>query len=107
MVGTAARLWFKQLRRLQSLRHAVLAGKQTPSACIYRVELWTAIRQSTGFYPNFHTWWSQQNHFVEGTPQELPQMVPHEAAIVLAFMRASMDTSGPLRLGTFVNAPLA
>ena len=69
--------------RLQSLRHAVLAGKQTLSACTYRVELWTAIRQSTGFYPNSPTWWSQQNHPVGGTPQELPLMVPHEAAIVV------------------------
>ena len=84
LLGTATRLWFKQLRRLQSLRHAVQAGNPTPSACTYRVELWTAIRRSTGFYPNFPTWWSCQTHTVQGTPQDLPLSVPHEPALAMA-----------------------
>eukprot|EP00435_Cladocopium_sp_Y103_P072449 s162_g40.t1 len=84
LIGTATRIWFKQLRRLQSLRHAVSAGKQTTSACIYRMELWTAIRHSSGFHPDFPTWWSQQTHSVEGVLQELPLMVPTDSVIVMA-----------------------
>lgn len=84
MVGTATRIWFRQLRRLQSLKHAVQAGKQTPAAVAYRCELWIAIKKATGFTPNFPIWWQQQQHMVEGTPQVLPTHVPCEPIIVMA-----------------------
>ena len=46
MTGNATRSWFRQLRRLQSLKHSVMAGKQTADALIYRAELWQAIQRS-------------------------------------------------------------
>ena len=84
MAGAATRIWFRQLRRLQSLKHAVAAAKDTPSAISYRLELWEAIKRSTGFSPNFCTWWSQQQHAVDGVPQVLPIHVPHESVIAQA-----------------------
>lgn len=84
MAGTATRIWFRQLRRLQSMKHAVAAAKATPSAVSYRLELWEAIKSSTGFSPDFCTWWSQQQHEVDGVPQFLPASVPNESAITEA-----------------------
>ena len=84
MAGAATRIWFRQLRRLQSLKHAVAAAKDTPAAVSYRIELWEAIKRSTGFSPNFCTWWSQQGHEVDGVPQVLPTQVPHESVVTMA-----------------------
>lgn len=84
MAGTAVRIWFKQLRRLQSLKHAVAASKMTPSAIAYRVELWHSIRQSPGFYPTFPLWWQERVHQVDGVPTTLPRSVPTESVITQA-----------------------
>ena len=84
MAGAATRTWFKQLRRLQSLKHAVAAAKSTPAAITYRLELWQAIRCSSGFFPDFPTWWNQQTHQVEGVPDCLPLTVPQESVVVQA-----------------------
>ena len=84
MAGAATRIWFRQLRRLQSLKHAVAAAKDTPAAVSYRIELWEAIKRSTGFSPNFCTCWSQQRHEVDGVPQVLPTQVPHESVVTMA-----------------------
>eukprot|EP00435_Cladocopium_sp_Y103_P006459 s2367_g2.t1 len=83
LAGTATRLWFRQLRRIQSLKHAVLA-KMTPSAVSYRTELWQAIRQSTGFSPCFPSWWQAQAHSVDGVFLTLPLAVPSDPAQVIA-----------------------
>ena len=84
MAGKATRLWFKQLRRLQSLKHAVHASKQDASAVAYRVELWQAIKRAKGFFPDFTQWWNQAGHEVEGVPHILPTTVPTESAIASA-----------------------
>ena len=84
MIGTATRLWFRQLRRLQSLKHAVHASKQTVAACVYRAEVWAAIRKAPGFMPDFPTWWAQQDHEVQGVPAILPYAVPTESVLVTA-----------------------
>lgn len=81
MAGVATRQWFKQLRRLQSMKHAVHAGKDTMAALNYRQEVWQAIRQAAGFTPYFLTWWTQQTHQVDGVPLLLPQAPPHESII--------------------------
>jgi hypothetical protein len=84
MSGAATRLWFRQLRRLQSLKHAVLANKQTSHALAYRDGLWQSIRRAAGFSPDFPAWWRTQTHAVQGTPEVLPWSAPTESAIVLA-----------------------
>ena len=60
MTGHAVRKWFKQLRRLQSLRFAAIANKTSPDAITYRADLWHAILSSTGFSPNFSSWWQNR-----------------------------------------------
>ena len=76
MVGSETRLWFKQLRRLQSLSHAVFANKMTPSAIVYRAELWSAILRAKGFCPDFAEWWSNRTPILDGSPPQLPQGGP-------------------------------
>ena len=46
LISASVQLWFKQLRRLQSYKHAALANKVTLDAEVYRLNLWTAIRGS-------------------------------------------------------------
>ena len=84
MAGVATQAWFKQLTRLQSYKHAILAGKQSPAALAYRAECWIAIRNASGFCPDIPTWWEQQCHSVDGVPQFLPWTSPNESAVALA-----------------------
>ena len=60
-VSKAVLLWFKQLRKLQSYRHSIVAGKWHPAAVQYRSELWSSIRRSPGFEGSFDHWWLQQD----------------------------------------------
>eukprot|EP00438_Fugacium_kawagutii_P000488 Skav216948 [mRNA] locus=scaffold3396:197642:204095:+ [translate_table: standard] len=84
--GSATKLWFQQLRRLQSYKAAILANKQTPCAIAYRVELWSAIRRSRGFDPDFPTWWSMsRTHDEPGTPRQLPLGPPGPEDAVALF----------------------
>ena len=76
MVGVAVRRWFNQLRRLQSLCHAIKANKQTPAAVCYRASLWTAIVKADGFHPDFRTWWMKRESPLEGAPTMLPEAPP-------------------------------
>eukprot|EP00438_Fugacium_kawagutii_P019054 Skav215401 [mRNA] locus=scaffold271:59153:63914:- [translate_table: standard] len=81
MTGQETTRWFKQLRRLQSLKHAVLAGKDTPSAVAYRSELWTAILNASGFVPNFRRWWRDKECLLDDSVIDLPQGPPAEGAV--------------------------
>eukprot|EP00435_Cladocopium_sp_Y103_P014903 s4607_g3.t1 len=65
-----------QLRRMQSMLHALRAGKQTWDAIIYRTELWQAIRKARGFEGGFSKWWLTRSIQCQGSPVEIPQFVP-------------------------------
>eukprot|EP00438_Fugacium_kawagutii_P005624 Skav235142 [mRNA] locus=scaffold1072:49794:54677:- [translate_table: standard] len=79
--GSATKLWFKQLRRLQSFLAAARANKTTPPAITYRLELWGSIRRATGFEDGFVHWWSyHRRHDLPGTPRALP-LGPPEADV--------------------------
>ena len=60
LVGQSVILWFKQMRRIQSLRHAFRAGRMHASATTYRLELWSSIVRAKGFQGGFRDWWSNQ-----------------------------------------------
>lgn len=75
-VGRAVQSWFRQLRRIQSLLHAVRADKQTGEAQIYRAELWQAIRRASGFRKSFARWWTTRPIRLQGAPHMLPDRVP-------------------------------
>lgn len=70
--------YFKQLRRLESLKKLVNACSDNPLHHSKKVELWGAIRRAAGFQKGFGQWWT------ENTSSELkvlPVMVPTSAVI--------------------------
>ena len=80
-LGRAVQQWFLQLRRFQSLKHALKAGKDTVNANLYQVGLWRAIRRGAGFQLNFEDWWLERPHRCQGSPETLPDTVPSLACL--------------------------
>ena len=75
-LGRTVHKWFLQLRRMQSMHHALQANKQTWDAIIYRIEPWRSITTAKGFESAFPLWWLQQPLKLQGSPAEWPQQVP-------------------------------
>ena len=67
-LGSKVTKWFKQLRRLQSLRQALDANKQTAAAQAYRLALWQSIKRATGFAVGFASWWPTRPLRLQGSP---------------------------------------
>ena len=82
-VGQAVILWFKQLRRIQSYRHAICAGHMHHDAVQYRIERWTAIKRAKGFAGTFSDWWLSQE-FAEGLGP-LPDSPPEAHMAILIY----------------------
>eukprot|EP00435_Cladocopium_sp_Y103_P063063 s364_g24.t1 len=82
-VGNAVLVWFKQLRRLQSYRHAACAGNQHPAAVQYRIELWSSIRRARGFEHSFADWWLRQDFVTALGP--LPTQPPDASTAILIY----------------------
>ena len=77
LIGSEVRLWFCQLRRLQSYVAAGRAGKQTPAALAYPLELWAAVLRSPGFQHGFSDRWRHHRaHAHPGSPSCFPQSPP-------------------------------
>eukprot|EP00435_Cladocopium_sp_Y103_P041240 s12_g11.t1 len=90
LISTQVHHWFKQLRRLQSYRHAALANKLTIDAEIYRLQLWMAIKRGRGFDGDFTSWWMRRLHRSQEAPAQLPLAPPagsEAEAIFLDFKR--------------------
>ena len=75
-VSAQVQLWFKQLRRLQSYKHAAIANKQTLDAEVYRLNLWTAIKKGRGFDGFFNEWWLRRRKRSPAAPDSLPHAPP-------------------------------
>ena len=82
MIGTSVKLWFKQLRRLQSYHASIKAGKTSPHAVAYRLELWSCILRSPGFEPSFTLWWS--DHCKQLVYEEYVALPPFPPSAALA-----------------------
>ena len=82
-VGQGVILWFKQLRRLQSFRHAACAGQMHFAAVQYRFELWTAIKRAKGFNGTFSDWRRAQE-FYDGLGP-LPDQPPAANQAILIY----------------------
>ena len=82
---TEVKKWFQQLRRLQSLKHAVIAASLAPTAVDYRLALWRSIRVAKGFSGGFACWWSVRPTRLVGSPSELPLTVPDAASATRIF----------------------
>ena len=85
-VGRGVQKWFLQLRRLQSMKHALRAAKSTEQAQIYRAQLWRAIRKSSGFDPSFPVWWTQRPIRLQGTPSQVPLRVPTLSELEIIYL---------------------
>lgn len=72
LLGRTPQKWFLQLRRLQSLAHALRAGKMTSNAQIYRGELWGSVLRGKGFKGGFQEWWQQRSVKLQGSTRLLP-----------------------------------
>ena len=77
--------WFQQLRRLQSLKHALLAASPSPAAIDYRFSLWRSIRLAKGFCGGFPGWWPDRPTRLVGSPSELPETVPDPTTAISIF----------------------
>ena len=97
--GLATRQWFKQLRRIQSLKHAIHANSQTPHAVDYRALLWGAILRAAGFVPNFRIWWQQRIPHVDGFFVKFPQGPLHLVGRPIYSMRDSTFILDSLKNG--------
>ncbi|CAE7194447.1 DHX57, partial [Symbiodinium microadriaticum] len=83
--------WFQQLRRLQSLVHALRAGSTAPSALEYRSSLWSSICAARGFRGGFLQWWPTRPHRLVGCPALLSRMIPdlHAARCIFEDFRCN------------------
>ena len=84
-LGREVRKWFLQLRRIQSLCHAIRANKLTVDAQLYRASLWHAIREARGFSGSFQTWWPLRPTRLQGSPMYIPDTIPNIAVADLIF----------------------
>ena len=75
-VSLEVRRWFSQVRRLQSLLHALRADKQTIDAQVYRASLWQAIKHAKGFRHGFPRWWSSRPVQLQSSPPAIPIALP-------------------------------
>ncbi|CAE7873848.1 ML5 [Symbiodinium sp. KB8] len=75
-LGAEVQRWFKQLRRLQSLVHALRAASRTPFALDYQLGLWRSILGARGFRHGFATWWLTRPVQLAGCPPCLPRRLP-------------------------------
>ena len=86
LTGTSVRLWFRQLRRLQSMRHALHAGNMSDQAQLYRAELWTSICRAKGFRDGWQIWWDYHRaHGRHLANFSWPSSVPDARVIDLLF----------------------
>ena len=84
-VGLEVTRWFRQLRRLQSLSHALRAAKNSPAALEYRLSLWRSVLRAPGFSGGFVAWWASRPVQHVGCPSSLPGHVPSLPVLSVIF----------------------
>ena len=78
-------LWFRQLRRLQSLCQALAKATDTDTAVEYRANLWHAIRTAPGFRPSFAGYWPHRGVKSSMDPPAIPAGISSEAVARIVF----------------------
>ena len=84
-VGTAVRQWFKQLRRILSLRHSIRAASPAATAVVYRLQTWKAVHEAPGFSKGFSSWWTHRSVQLHGSPMSVTLAVPDVNTIELIY----------------------
>ena len=98
-VSLEVKRWFQQLRRLQSLKHALGSVRSSPHARAYQLDLWASILRSRGFAGGFRSWWERRPTRLLGSSHWLPDAVPTYAEAVQIY-DDFIATSANLRVGT-------
>ncbi|CAE7562454.1 unnamed protein product [Symbiodinium microadriaticum] len=86
LLSLEVKRWYQQLRRLQSLDHALQAGNQSPSAVEHRLGLWRSILKAKGFKPDFGLWWPSRPVRLVGSPLHFPLAIPGASMCHLLFL---------------------
>ena len=77
MTGNAVLSWFKQLRRIQSLKQSLESNSGSKNAEVYQLEVWSSICRAKGFDGSFRDWWSWKRAYsLPDTPAVLPSAPP-------------------------------
>lgn len=93
------RLWFRQLRRLESFCRLVRHGVHCWNALEHRAFLWTSILNANGFRDGFLAWWVAQGHagaFGFFIP-EFPPLYPVAQRVFDAFQKIVGDFESHLK----------
>ncbi|CAE7241535.1 aquIMA [Symbiodinium microadriaticum] len=86
LLSLEVKRWYQQLRRLQSLDHAMQAGSQSHNAVEHRLGLWRSILGARGFRPGFQHWWLSRPVQLAGSPRDFPALLPCAAVCHLLFL---------------------
>ena len=79
-LNRASANWFKQLRRLQSYKHAARSPRHQDTFHS-RAALWQSILRAPGFVGGFSHWWTRRPHQQQGAPASLP-LFPPDAQVI-------------------------
>ena len=85
LLARPVQLWYKQLRRLQSLRHGLRNGYHTPGAMSYQLLCWRSMLAAPGFEPNFQLWWPNRSVKLYGAPADIPDFCPDLQTIEILY----------------------
>ncbi|CAJ1453055.1 unnamed protein product [Effrenium voratum] len=73
-IGWAVARWFSQLRRLQSLKHAINGCNNSEQAKENITLHWNSILRAKGFAPRFLLWWPTRKIKLLGSPADLQRV---------------------------------
>ena len=87
LLSTTVTRWFKQLRRMEALKHSILAKSGSDNAHIFQLETWSSILRSPGFDNGFRSWWANQRLQFSGAGESLhlPWSIPTAVQIQQIF----------------------
>jgi hypothetical protein len=67
--------WHRQARRLQAYLR-FFSSRSDQASPDHAANVWSAIKGSKGFEPNFVQWWASSHFHVHGAPQTCPEVPP-------------------------------
>ena len=73
-IGWAVARWFSQLRRVQSLKHAIHGCNDSEQAKENITLHWNSILRAKGFAPRFPLWWPTRKIKLLGSPADLQRV---------------------------------
>ena len=85
-LGKVTHLWYKQLRRLQSLLHSKRTLRRDSSALLYQVQVWASIRLASGFRKGFFQWWRTRAIQLQSAPESLSYHPPTIEQLEVIFL---------------------